>query len=118
MENHFKYTIIGAGIIGLAIAERLSRKYNNILLVEKEKKFGLHTSSRNSEVIHSGFYYPTDSLKAKLCVKGNDMMYAFCNKYNIPHRKCGKLVVANNDNEIIKLEEILKTAKNTGLQDI
>ena len=68
MKNHFKYTIIGAGIKGLAIAERLSQKYGNILIIEKEKKFGLHTSSRNSEVIHSGFYYPENSLKARLCV--------------------------------------------------
>ena len=68
--------------------------------IEKEKKFGLHTSSRNSEVIHSGFYYPENSLKARLCVKGNDMMYSFCKKYNIPHQNCGKLVVANSDDEI------------------
>ena len=91
MKNHFKYTIIGAGIIGLAIAERLSRKYDNILVIEKEKKFGLHTSSRNSEVLHSGFYYPENSLKAKLCVQGNNMMYSFCKKYRVslpePHPK-------------------------------
>ena len=79
MQNNFKYTIIGAGIIGLAISERLSRYEKNILVVEKEKKFGLHTSSRNSEVIHSGFYYPQNSLKSKLCVNGNKLMYDFCN---------------------------------------
>tara|TARA_Y100001970_G_scaffold293664_1_gene442103 strand:+ start:109 stop:1185 length:1077 start_codon:yes stop_codon:yes gene_type:complete len=118
MKNHFKYTIIGAGVIGLAIAERLSRKYDNILVIEKEKKFGLHTSSRNSEVIHSGFYYPNNSLKAKLCVEGNDMIYDFCNKYNIPYKKCGKLVVANSDSEIIKLENILLRAIENGVKDI
>ena len=118
MKNHFKYTIIGAGIIGLAIAERLSRKYDNILVVEKEKKFGLHTSSRNSEVIHSGFYYPQKSLKARLCVKGNDMMYSFCKKYNIPHKNCGKLIVANTDDEIDKLEIILSRSINNGLKGV
>ena len=87
MQNNFKYTIIGAGIIGLAIAERLSQNEKNILVVEKEEKFGLHTSSRNSEVIHSGFYYPPNSLKSKLCVSGNRLIYNFCIKYNIPYKK-------------------------------
>ena len=72
-ENHFNIVIIGSGVIGLAIAERLSRNFSNILVVEKEKSFGYHTSSRNSEVIHSGFYYPENSLKAKLCIKGNSL---------------------------------------------
>ena len=118
MKNHFKYTIIGAGIIGLAVAERLSRKYDNILVIEKEKKFGLHTSSRNSEVLHSGFYYPENSLKAKLCVQGNDMMYSFCEKYNIPHQNCGKLIVANSDDEIDELEVVLSRSINNGLKGV
>ena len=118
MKNHFKYTIIGAGVIGLAVAERLSRKYDNILVIEKEKKFGLHTSSRNSEVIHSGFYYPQNSLKAKLCVQGNDMIYHFCNKYNIPYKKCGKLVVANSRSAMSKLDTILLRAIENGVKDI
>ena len=116
MKNHFKYTIIGAGIIGLAIAERLSRQYDDILVIEKEKKFGLHTSSRNSEVIHSGYYYPENSLKSILCVKGNNMMYSFCHKYNIPHKNCGKLVIANTDDEIDRLENILMRSINNGVK--
>ena len=68
MSNKFKICIIGAGVVGLAIAERLSRVYGNILVLEKEKKFGQHVSSRNSEVIHSGFYYPLNSLKSNLCL--------------------------------------------------
>ena len=99
-ENHFNIVIIGSGVIGLAIAERLSRKFSNILVVEKEKSFGYHTSSRNSEVIHSGFYYPENSLKAKLCIKGNSMIYDFSKRYNINFKRCGKLVVCNNLNEI------------------
>ena len=116
MENNFKYTIIGAGIVGLAISERLSRYDNNILVIEKEKKFGLHTSSRNSEVIHSGFYYPHNSLKAILCVNGNKLIYDFCNKYNIPHKRCGKLIVANTKKDIEKLKDILALAKKNGVK--
>ena len=81
--------IIGAGVIGLAIAACLSAEYEDVLLIEKEKSSGQHTSSRNSEVIHSGIYYPSDSLKAKLCVKGNFLLYEFLKKHNIPHKKCG-----------------------------
>lgn len=118
MNNQFDFIIIGAGIIGLSISERLSRKYNNILLVEKESKFGQHTSSRNSEVIHSGFYYPPDSLKSKLCVRGNKLIYDFCKKYNIPFKKCGKLIVAKNLNEEKELKKNLKNAINNGLENL
>ena len=118
MKNHFKYTIIGAGIIGLAIAERLSRKYNNILVIEKEKKFGLHTSSRNSEVLHSGFYYPENSLKAKLCVQGNDMMYSFCKKYNIPHQNCGKLIVASSPKDFTRLNNLYERGKSNKVEGL
>ena len=116
MENNFKYTIIGAGIIGLAISEKLSQYDDNILVVEKEKKFGLHTSSRNSEVIHSGFYYPENSLKSILCVKGNQLMYDFCDRYNIPYKKCGKLIIANTKEDIQKLEDILLLSKKNGVE--
>ena len=77
MNSNFKFdvVIIGAGVIGLAIAQKLSKSYSDILVIEKEKKFGQHISSRNSEVIHSGFYYPAGSLKAKLCVKGNKLLF-------------------------------------------
>ena len=118
MDNHFKFVIIGAGVIGLSIAEKLSQKYSDILVVEKENKFGQHASSRNSEVIHSGFYYPNKSLKAKLCVKGNKMIYDFCRKYNIPHKKCGKLIVANNESEIEEINRIFLLAKKNGVKNI
>jgi len=116
MENNFKYTIIGAGIIGLAISEKLSQYDDGILVVEKEKKFGLHTSSRNSEVVHSGFYYPENSLKSKLCVAGNTLMYNFCDKYNIPYKKCGKLIAANSKEDIEKLNAILLLAQKNGIK--
>ena len=97
MENKFNICIIGAGIVGLAIAERLNRLFDNIIVIDKERTFGQHISSRNSEVIHSGFYYPKNSLKSKLCISGNDMLYRFAEKYHIQHKKCGKLIVINSN---------------------
>ena len=85
MDNKFNITIIGAGIVGLSIAEELSKSYKNILVVDKENTFGHHVSSRNSEVIHSGFYYPLNSLKSKLCIEGNKLLYKFAKSYNINH---------------------------------
>ena len=117
MDNHFNYTIVGAGIIGLAIAEKLSRSNNNVLVIEKEKGFGLHTSSRNSEVIHSGYCYPPKSLKAKLCVRGNKLIYDFCDKYKIAYNKCGKLVVAHSDDEVNELRDICSIAISNGVLD-
>ncbi|MBI5400192.1 NAD(P)/FAD-dependent oxidoreductase [Candidatus Saganbacteria bacterium] len=110
--------IIGGGVIGLAIAAELSRKHQDIVLLEKETSFGQHTSSRNSEVIHAGIYYPHDSLKAKLCVAGNKLLYAFCQANNVPCAKLGKLVVAMNESEIPALEELEKKAKANGVLDV
>jgi len=98
--------IVGAGVIGLAVARSISEEYEDVVLVEKEKTFGRHTSSRNSEVIHSGIYYPKDSLKAQLCVIGNKKLYRYAEEYNIPFCNCGKLVIANNDNELSILKEL------------
>jgi L-2-hydroxyglutarate oxidase LhgO len=117
MNEQFDICIIGAGVIGLSIAERLSRSYSNILVIEKESSFGQHVSSRNSEVIHSGFYYPKNSLKAKLCVKGNKMMYDFAKKYSINHKNCGKLIVDSSvdSNKLLKL---MDNAQKNGLKDV
>ncbi len=113
-----KITIIGAGVVGLAIAARLSAKYDSILVVEQHGSLGNETSSRNSEVIHAGIYYPANSLKGKLCLRGNDMMYEICRKNNIPHINCGKLIVATEDKEIGILPELLKKAKANGAKDV
>ncbi|MDP8200643.1 MAG: NAD(P)/FAD-dependent oxidoreductase [Candidatus Tenebribacter burtonii] len=102
--------IIGAGIIGLAVAKNLSKEFEDVVLVEAEETFGRHTSSRNSEVIHSGIYYPKGSLKARLCVNGNQALYQYAKENNIPFRNCGKLIVANNKDEL----SILKEIKNNG----
>ena len=109
----FDAIIIGAGIVGLAIAQRLSKNFDSILLVEKEESFGRHVSSRNSEVIHSGIYYPQNSLKAKLCIEGNKMLVAFARNYAIHHKICGKLVVISDPSDKDKLEALMENGIKT-----
>jgi L-2-hydroxyglutarate oxidase LhgO len=111
-------TIIGAGIVGLAIAEKISEKHENVFLIEKNLSFGQETSSRNSEVIHAGIYYTRDSLKAKLCVEGKWLLYDYCKKYDIPFNNCGKLIVATTQEEIAVIEGIRQTALGNGVDDI
>ena len=114
----FDAVVIGAGIVGASVAKELSESYKNVLLVEKESSFGQHTSSRNSEIIHSGIYYPANTLKTKLCVEGNKLLYEFLNKYNISYKNCGKLVVAAKKEETAVLEEIYHRGKNNGVKGI
>jgi len=111
-------TIIGAGVIGLAIAEKLSISYKNLFLIEKHPTFGQETSSRNSEVIHAGIYYTKDSLKSRLCVEGKNLLYEFCRKYEVPFNNCGKLIVATSDEEISVIEGIRQTAIKNGVDDL
>jgi L-2-hydroxyglutarate oxidase LhgO len=111
-------TIIGAGVVGLAIAEKVSEKYKNVFLIEKHTSFGQETSSRNSEVIHAGIYYTKDSLKAKLCIEGKGLLYDYCKKYGVPFNNCGKLIVATSEVEISVIEGIRQTAMNNGVDDL
>jgi L-2-hydroxyglutarate oxidase LhgO len=111
-------TIIGAGVVGLAIAEKVSEEYKNVFVVEKHPTFGQETSSRNSEVIHAGIYYTKDSLKAKLCIEGKHLLYDYCKKYELPFNKCGKLIVATSEKEIAVIEGILQSAINNGVDDL
>jgi L-2-hydroxyglutarate oxidase LhgO len=111
-------TIIGAGVVGLAIAENVSNTHNNVFLIEKHTSFGQETSSRNSEVIHAGIYYTKDSLKARLCVEGKWMIYDYCKKYDIPFNNCGKLIVATSEEEISVIEGIRLTALKNGVDDL
>lgn len=113
-----KITIIGAGVIGLAIAQELSKTYRDIVLLEKEKTFGQGISSRNSEVMHAGIYYPVNSLKAKLCVEGIDYLYAYCKENNILHSQIGKLIVASETCEIPALEKLLDQGKKNGAKNL
>ena len=110
--------IIGAGIVGLAVAARLSERNEAVYVFEKNKKFGQETSSHNSGVIHSGIHYPKDSLKAKLCVKGNLMIYEICEKYRIPYKKLGKLTVAIGEEEIEELEKLMKMGEDNGVEGL
>jgi len=104
--------IIGAGVVGLAITHRLSSIGKKIILLERHNTFGQDASTRNSEVIHGGMYYPTDSLKARLCVEGNRMLYEICSQNDIACKKTGKLITANTDDEIKNVEKIYQQGLN------
>ena len=110
--------IIGGGVVGCAIAEVLSRRWPDVFLVEKNPKFGMATSTRNSGVIHSGIYYPTNSLKARLCVEGNQLTKEFCAKYNVPHRTSGKLVVAKAKEQEAALLALKKKGEDNGVEGL
>jgi L-2-hydroxyglutarate oxidase LhgO len=119
MERHrFDITIIGAGAVGLAIAEELSSRHRNILLVEKNEGHGQETSSRNSEVIHAGIYYPDGSLKASLCVEGRKLLYEVCRRREIPHRQIGKIIVATRADEEEALQALQRKAERNGVDDL
>lgn len=109
--------VVGAGVVGLAVAAELTQRLpeTSIIIMEKQGQFGWETSSRNSEVIHAGMYYPTNSLKAKVCIDGNPRLYEFCTKHNIPHQRIGKLIIAREESEIPSIEGILKQGQNNGV---
>jgi L-2-hydroxyglutarate oxidase LhgO len=111
-------TIIGAGVVGLAIAERISEEHPGVFVIEKHSTFGQEISSRNSEVIHAGIYYTKDSLKARLCLEGKRLLYDYCMEYDIPYKKCGKLIVATSEEEISVIEGIRQTAIGNGVDDL
>jgi len=106
--------VIGAGVVGLAIASELSKK-NDLILVEQYPQFGRETSSRNSEVVHSGIYYPKDSLKSTWCIEGRKLLYDYCADKQIPYKKCGKFLVATNTSEEAYLEKKYAHAKDLGV---
>jgi len=110
--------LIGAGVAGLAIAEELTKYSRDILVIEKEPAFGQGTSSRNSEVIHAGIYYPQASLKAKTCIEGSSLLYEFCSKHDIAHKRIGKLIVAIDKSELKDLERLYKRALDNGVKDL
>lgn len=117
--DQFDVTIIGAGVIGLAIAAELSRRKGlDILVLEKNSSFGMETSSRNSEVIHAGIYYPPGLLKTRLCREGNRSLYEYCAKRNIPHRRTGKLIVAVHGEEEPDLLKLKTQAGENGVEGL
>lgn len=110
--------IIGAGVIGLASARELAMRGFSVIILESEKEFGSATSSRNSEVIHAGLYYPAGSLKARLCVAGKEQLYAFCQSHGVAHRRSGKLIVAASDEETALLVALREKGKANGCADL
>jgi L-2-hydroxyglutarate oxidase LhgO len=107
--------VIGAGVVGLAVARALALRGRETLIFEARSQFGTETSSRNSEVIHAGIYYPRGSLRARFCVAGRDQLYAFCASNGVSHRRCGKLIVATSDTQLKELERIRSAAQANGV---
>jgi L-2-hydroxyglutarate oxidase LhgO len=110
--------VIGAGVVGLAVARALALTGREVMVLEREGAIGSGTSSRNSEVIHAGIYYSAGSLKARLCVDGRDRLYAYCGERAIAHRRCGKLIVAHTPSQVAALPSILEKARANGVHDL
>jgi L-2-hydroxyglutarate oxidase LhgO len=110
--------VIGAGVVGMAIARAIALTGREVVVLEMEAEIGSHTSSRNSEVIHAGIYYPPDSLKAKYCLQGKARLYDYCQAKGIAHRKIGKLILATSKNEINTLKNYQQRATQNGLHDL
>ncbi|MBX9943982.1 MAG: NAD(P)/FAD-dependent oxidoreductase [Reyranella sp.] len=108
--------VIGAGVVGLAVARALALAGREVIVVEAAEGIGTETSSRNSEVIHAGIYYPRGSLMARTCVAGRHLLYTYCAEHGVPHRNCGKLIVATNDDESARLVEIKGRAEVNGVE--
>jgi L-2-hydroxyglutarate oxidase LhgO len=118
MPVEVETVVIGAGVVGLAIAAELASLGQDVLVLERHHTFGTETSSRNSEVIHAGLYYPEGSLRAKLCVEGRERLYAFAEDHKVPFNRCGKLLVATNEAEIAQLAVIEEKAARNGVDDL
>jgi L-2-hydroxyglutarate oxidase LhgO len=107
--------VLGAGVVGLAVGRAIAQSGRVTFIAERHRSFGTETSARNSEVIHAGIYYPRSSLKARFCVAGRKQLYAYCQKHAVPHRKCGKLIVATTAREQQQLKAIQDTASANGV---
>jgi len=119
MEKFYTNTIvIGAGVIGLAIAKVISAKNNEVIILEKEGKIGQITSSRNSGVIHAGIYYQSHTLKSKFCVEGNQLLYSYAKKFSIPYNNTKKIIVANNESEMDQILAIKEQAQSNGVENL
>lgn len=110
--------IIGGGVVGCAIARELSRHVQDVFLLEQSPRLGMATSTRNSGVIHSGIYYPPEFMKARFCVEGNRLTKEFCAAHGVPHRNCGKIVVAKDQSEIAELEKLAENGRRNGVEGL
>ncbi len=118
MTDRIDCIVIGAGVVGLAVGRSLALAGRDVVVLEAEPEIGMHTSSRNSEVIHAGLYYPDDSLKARLCVTGKTMLYNYCEAHHVPFNRIGKLIVATGEREIARLAQIEAQAARNGVTDL
>ena len=110
--------VVGAGVVGLAAARALALRGHDVMILERERQFGTVTSARNSGVIHAGLYYPEGSLKARLCVEGRHLLYDFCARRGVDHRRCGKLIVAANEEEFPALDAVMARGAEAGVDDL
>lgn len=111
-------TVIGAGVVGLAVAAALAKAGRDVVVLERHAKHGQETSSRNSEVIHAGIYYPSGTLKAAFCVEGARRLYAFCEEHEVPHARLGKLIVAADESEVATLESLMRQGQANGVPEL
>src|SRR3984957_6259757 len=116
-DSHFNLIVVGGGVVGLATALEVARRYPRLrlLVLEKEDRVARHQSGHNSGVIHSGVYYKPGSLKARLCVAGAAAMVEFCREHGVPHKVCGKVIVATDESEFPRLEELRQRGEANGL---
>lgn len=110
--------VVGAGVVGLAVARALALAGHEVMILERERQFGTITSARNSGVIHAGLYYPEGSLKAELCVKGRRLLYDFCERRGVAHRRCGKLIIAASEVEFPALDAVMARGAEAGVEDL
>jgi glycerol-3-phosphate dehydrogenase len=110
--------IVGGGVVGCAVARAVSSRWSDVFLIEQMPRLGMGASTRNSGVIHSGIYYPPGSLKARLCVEGNRTLHEFCAAHNVPHRNCGKLVVAHGSAQEAALEHLAENGRANGVEGL
>ena len=115
MAETIDCAVIGAGVVGLAIARELALAGREVIILEAESAFGTHTSARNSEVIHAGIYYPTGSLKARLCVEGRKALYQYCAERGVNHRRIGKVIVASDESQLAGLKKYKEQAEINGV---
>ena len=118
MAERVECAVIGAGVVGLAIARRLATDGREVVVLEAETAFGTHTSARNSEVIHAGIYYATGSLKARLCVSGRKALYRYCAERGVGHKRIGKVIVACDESELAGLRKYREQAETNGVDDL
>ena len=118
MVENIQCVVVGAGVVGLAIARQLSMSGHDVVVLEAAETIGTETSSRNSEIIHAGIYYPQKSLKARFCVEGKQLLYPYCESHGVKHRRCGKFIVATSDEQLPELVRLKEVAAKNGVPDL